>query len=119
MRQAQKLPNCSKKFQSRIFASPFVVTYGKRHSPGLTSKLPENGRMEKLGSADIFLFDGFHLERRSGLFRLDQAGRAASVALGSRAFDLLLLLVEHPGSSSQKTRSCGSSGRERWSKKAI
>jgi len=53
--------------------------------------------MEKLGSADIFLFDGFHLERRSGLFRFDQAGRAAPVVLGSRAFDLLLLLVEHPG----------------------
>jgi TolB-like protein/DNA-binding winged helix-turn-helix (wHTH) protein/Tfp pilus assembly protein PilF len=60
--------------------------------------LPENERMDRLGSADILLFEGFRLDRSSGgLFRLDQGGSAAPVALGSRALDLLGLLVERQG----------------------
>jgi TolB-like protein len=60
--------------------------------------LPENGRMDKLGSADTFLFEGFRLDRRGGcLFRVDQGGVATPVALGSRAIDLLGLLVERKG----------------------
>src|SRR5215472_11574436 len=46
-----------------------------------------------LGSADILLFEGFRLDR-GGLSRLDQAGVATPVALGSRALDLF---VEHHG----------------------
>ena len=38
----------------------------------------------------------FRLERR-GLFRLDHAGKAEPIALGSRALDLLRLLFERPG----------------------
>jgi TolB-like protein/DNA-binding winged helix-turn-helix (wHTH) protein/Flp pilus assembly protein TadD len=54
--------------------------------------------MGRLGSADVFLFEGFHFDRGSGdLFRLDQAGIAAPVAIGSRALSLLRLLVERPG----------------------
>jgi TolB-like protein/DNA-binding winged helix-turn-helix (wHTH) protein len=41
-------------------------------------------------------FEGFRLER-CGLFRLDRAGMAEPVALGSRALDLLLLLAERHG----------------------
>src|ERR1700746_3779419 len=52
--------------------------------------------MDKLGSADTLLFEGFRLDR-GGLSRLDVAGMAAPVALGSRALDLLRLLVEHRG----------------------
>jgi adenylate cyclase len=60
--------------------------------------LPENGHMNKLGSADSILLDGFRLDRRAGcLFRLDQQGLAAPVVLGSRAFNLLSLLVERQG----------------------
>jgi DNA-binding winged helix-turn-helix (wHTH) protein len=60
--------------------------------------LPENERMDRLGSGDIFLFEGFRLDRSGGgLFRLDQADTAAPVALGSRALDLLGLLVERQG----------------------
>jgi DNA-binding winged helix-turn-helix (wHTH) protein len=54
--------------------------------------------MDGLGSADILLFEGFRLDRRSGvLFRLDRAGAAAPVPLGTRALDLLGLLVERQG----------------------
>ena len=54
--------------------------------------------MDRLGSADIFLFERFRLDSSGGgLFRLDQGGSAAPVALGSRALDLLGLLVERQG----------------------
>ena len=49
-----------------------------------------------LGSADILLFEGFRLDR-GGLFRVDQAGIAEPVALGSRALDLLTLLAGRCG----------------------
>jgi adenylate cyclase len=49
-----------------------------------------------LGSADIFLFEGFRLDRGC-LFRVDQAGNAIPVPLGSRALDLLGLLAGRPG----------------------
>jgi TolB-like protein len=41
-------------------------------------------------------FEGFRLDRR-GLFRLDQAGVAAPVAISPRALDLLSFLVRHNG----------------------
>lgn len=54
--------------------------------------------MDRLGSADMVLLDGFHLDRRAGcLFRLDQGGVATPLALGSRAFNLLSLLVGRQG----------------------
>jgi adenylate cyclase len=49
-----------------------------------------------LGSADILLFDGFRLDR-GGLHRLDRDGNATPAPLGSRALDLLRLLVERHG----------------------
>ena len=49
-----------------------------------------------LGSADIFLFEGFRLDC-GGLFRLDDAGNVTPVALGSRALDLLRLLAGRHG----------------------
>ncbi|HEY1260980.1 MAG TPA: winged helix-turn-helix domain-containing protein [Stellaceae bacterium] len=53
--------------------------------------------MDRSDVADALLIEEeFRLERR-GLFRLDQAGKAEPVALGSRALDLLRLLVERPG----------------------
>jgi TolB-like protein len=47
--------------------------------------------MDGLGS-----LEGFRLDRR-GLFRLDQAGVAAPVAISPRALDLLAFLVQHNG----------------------
>jgi TolB-like protein/DNA-binding winged helix-turn-helix (wHTH) protein len=49
-----------------------------------------------LGSADAFLFEGFRLES-GGLYRLGETGVATPVALGSRALDLLGLLVRRRG----------------------
>src|SRR5215469_8326148 len=45
-----------------------------------------------------FLFKGFCLDRHSGgLFRLDATGDAEPVTLGSRALDVLSVLLSHPG----------------------
>jgi adenylate cyclase len=52
--------------------------------------------MDGSSSADFFVFESFRLDR-GGLFRLGQAGTAEPVALGSRALDLLLLLVKRQG----------------------
>src|SRR5262249_26193388 len=49
-----------------------------------------------LGSADTLLFEGFRLDR-GGLFRVDQDGNATPAPLGSRALDLLGLLVGRQG----------------------
>jgi TolB-like protein/DNA-binding winged helix-turn-helix (wHTH) protein len=51
------------------------------------------------GTADgVFLFGGFRLDRcRGGLFRVAADGALAPVAMGSRALDLLQLLVERQG----------------------
>ena len=54
--------------------------------------------MAAVASADISLLDDFRLDRLGGvLFRRDQQGVFVPVAIGSRAFDILGLLVAHPG----------------------
>jgi TolB-like protein len=54
--------------------------------------------MNLSGSDDSVLLEGFRLVRRGGcLFRVDQGGVATPVALGSRATNLLFLLVERQG----------------------
>ena len=45
---------------------------------------------------DIFQFEGFRLDRR-GLFRRDERGVFAPIAIGSRALDVLCVLVERAG----------------------
>ena len=53
--------------------------------------------MGALAAEQIFLFDDFRLDRRAGgLFRMDADG-LAPIALGSRALDLLTLLVRRHG----------------------
>src|SRR5271170_4152286 len=52
--------------------------------------------MDAPPSTDITLFEGFRLDRRT-LFRRDQRGVYAPVAIGSRALDILRVLVERPG----------------------
>jgi DNA-binding winged helix-turn-helix (wHTH) protein len=54
--------------------------------------------MDRVGSADGVLFEGFRFDQRGGcLFRLDQGGVPTPVALGARALNLLGLLVERKG----------------------
>jgi TolB-like protein/Tfp pilus assembly protein PilF len=52
--------------------------------------------MKALATGDIFLFEGFRLDRR-GLFRRDHSGVFVPVACGSRALDVLGVLVDQPG----------------------
>ena len=52
--------------------------------------------MEALSAGQIFLFEGFRLDRR-GLFRCDEDTGATPVEIGSRALDVLRVLLERPG----------------------
>ncbi len=54
--------------------------------------------MSALVVEDAFLFEGFRLDRRSGgLYRRDQRGVFVPVPIGSRALDVLGVLVERAG----------------------
>jgi TolB-like protein/DNA-binding winged helix-turn-helix (wHTH) protein/tetratricopeptide (TPR) repeat protein len=54
--------------------------------------------MDVLSTGDVFMFTGFRLDRRrGGLFRIDESGAAVAVPLGSRALDILDLLVRRSG----------------------
>jgi class 3 adenylate cyclase len=53
--------------------------------------------MQGLAPSDIFLFEDFRLDRRSGLFRHDENGAFLPVAIGSRALDILGVLIERAG----------------------
>src|SRR5882672_10338593 len=54
--------------------------------------------MVALSSTESSLFEGFRLDRRAGvLFRQDERGVFAPMAIGSRALDILGVLVERPG----------------------
>jgi adenylate cyclase len=54
--------------------------------------------MDTLSSTESSLFEGFRLDRRAGvLFRQDERGVFAPTTIGSRALDILGVLVERPG----------------------
>src|SRR6266446_10180570 len=54
--------------------------------------------MDAPSSTENSLFEGFRLDRRAGvLFRRDERGIFAPMAIGSRALDILGVLVERPG----------------------
>jgi len=53
--------------------------------------------MQGLAPSDIFLFEDFRLDRRGGLFRCDDSVGFAPVAVGSRALDILGVLIERAG----------------------
>jgi adenylate cyclase len=52
--------------------------------------------MKALAAADVFLFEGFRLDR-SGLSRRDQNGAFIPIAIGSRALQVLHTLVDRSG----------------------
>jgi DNA-binding winged helix-turn-helix (wHTH) protein len=52
--------------------------------------------MAALATGEIFLFEGFRLDRR-GLFRRDERGVFVPVAIGSRAFEVLRVLIAARG----------------------
>jgi adenylate cyclase len=54
--------------------------------------------MHQRGSTDTLLFEVFRFHGCDReLFRIDEAGNSSAVSIGSRALDLLALLVERPG----------------------
>jgi TolB-like protein len=53
--------------------------------------------MQVLAPSEIFLFEDFRLDRRGGLFRCNGAGKNEPVAVGSRALDILGVLIEQAG----------------------
>jgi TolB-like protein/DNA-binding winged helix-turn-helix (wHTH) protein len=53
--------------------------------------------MQTLAPSDIFLFEDFRLDRRGGLFRRDDDGALVPVAIGSRALDILGVLIARAG----------------------
>jgi DNA-binding winged helix-turn-helix (wHTH) protein len=53
--------------------------------------------MQGLAPSEIFLFEDFRLDRRGGLFRCNGAGKNEPVAVGSRALDILGVLIEQAG----------------------
>jgi len=54
--------------------------------------------MDAPTSSDVFLFDQFFFDRRSGtLFRRADNGQALPVSLGSRALAVLSVLIQRPG----------------------
>jgi DNA-binding winged helix-turn-helix (wHTH) protein len=52
--------------------------------------------MEARATGDVFLFEGFRLDRR-GLSRRDERGVFVPVVIGSRALDVLGVLIEGDG----------------------
>ena len=56
----------------------------------------KRGGMKALSSHEVFLFEGFRLDRRS-LSRRDKYGAEAPVEIGSRALDVLGVLLQRPG----------------------
>ena len=53
--------------------------------------------MQGLAPSEIFLFEDFRLDRRGGLYRRDDVGAFVPVAIGSRALDILGVLIEQAG----------------------
>ena len=54
--------------------------------------------MAAIASTEIFLFEKFRFDRRAGvLFECDQEGVFEPLAVGSRAAEVLGVLVDHPG----------------------
>jgi len=54
--------------------------------------------MEGLAPSEVFLFEDFRLDRRGGgLFRCDDSGVLAPIAIGSRGLDILGVLIARAG----------------------
>ena len=54
--------------------------------------------MEAVAADEVFLFEGFRLDLQSGgLFQVDENGHLVAVTIGSRALQILVLLVMRHG----------------------
>ena len=66
--------------------------------------------MQALSADDILLFERFRLERR-GLFREENDAVLAPVEIGSRALDVLRVLLERPGDLVTRNEIIAAAGR--------
>ena len=53
--------------------------------------------MPGVAPSEMLLFEDFRLDRRGGLSRRDDSGALVPVAIGSRALDILGVLIERAG----------------------
>jgi DNA-binding winged helix-turn-helix (wHTH) protein len=74
--------------------------------------------MQGLAPSEIFLFEDFRLDRRGGLSWRDDSGAFARIAIGSRALDILGVLIERAGEVVSKEETSPRCGQRRWSKTA-
>ena len=74
--------------------------------------------MQGLAPSEIFLFEDFRLDRRGGLSWRDDRGAFARIAIGSRALDILGVLIERAGEVVSKEETSPRCGQRRWSKTA-
>ena len=78
---------------SDAVAGMMVLVPGPRLSTGW-----RRGEMDAASPPDIYLFNDFRFDRRGGgLFRCAEAGGPVPVSLGSRALDVLRVLIERHG----------------------
>jgi DNA-binding winged helix-turn-helix (wHTH) protein len=69
---------------------------------------------------DIFLFEGFRLDRQAdGMFRRDERGVFVPMAIGSRALDVLGVLVGRAGDLVSRDEIIAAVWRRRWLRTAI
>jgi DNA-binding winged helix-turn-helix (wHTH) protein len=73
------------------------------------SRAATGRRMGSRATGESFVFEGFRLERR-GLFRRDERGVFVPIAMGSRALDVLRVLITAQGDLLAKDEG------ERWSR---
>src|ERR1700747_3427858 len=86
------LPKFSEMLQN---AAGVWLSYGRGSAP---PAIGGSGNMDPLASPDVFLFEEFRLDRRGGgLFRRDDSGAIAPVAIGSRGLDILGVLIARAG----------------------
>ena len=74
--------------------------------------------MQGVEPSHIFLFEDFRLDRRGGLFRCNGVGKNERVAIGSRALDILGLLIERAGEVVSKEEIIAAVWPELWSRTA-
>jgi len=90
--------NCSEFFSKGAECPETAINRDPCAVADLAGGWGRNRTMDARAADEIFRYEGFHLDRRGGgLFQADESGVPAPVTIGSRALDLLYLLVRRHG----------------------
>jgi hypothetical protein len=87
----QNLPKFSEKVQNPRRSKGLI------HRRGSVPVTARENRHAGARSVGDFLFENFRLDRRGGLFRCNGVDKNEPVAIGSRALDILGVLIERAG----------------------